>query len=79
MSQIREVPEEVGLGTTEGLGGFCVTDQRRGRTRKWRRSWRVLCQQIREEVGLGSGEGPGWFSCRSHIVVVRHKIQTCGR
>ena len=35
--------------------------------------------QIREEVGLGSGEGPGGFSCRSHIVVVRHKIQTCGR
>ena len=43
------------------------TDQRstrRGRTRKWRRSWRVLCQQIREvpeKVGLGSGEGLGGF------------------
>ena len=24
VSQIREVPDEVGLGSGEGLGGFCV-------------------------------------------------------
>ena len=53
------------------LEGSVSTDQRsirRGRTRKYRRSWRVLCQQIREvpeEVGLGSTEGLGGFCVNS--------------